>query len=102
MTVTRFPSVPLARPLGHLQQALIRMLAGAPDGLTSANLAPRATTQATLQRRQALVNTVLNRLRERGFVTRAGMVPGGWQQGQAIIWQLTEAGRRAMSATERA
>lgn len=84
--------------VGPFGQALMRALATAPDGLTSASLVSCATAQAGQQGRQAQVNTVLGRLQARGYVTRsAKRVPTGTNGRQsAYVWQITEAGRRAL------
>jgi hypothetical protein len=81
-------------PLGPLQLALLSDLADVPGGLTSAVLAPCVTAPGTQQRRQATVNTVLNRLWVRGLVDRSERkVPA---RRSAYLWQITEAGRRAL------
>jgi hypothetical protein len=88
------------KPPGPFRDALMRKLASAPGGLTSADLAACATTQTSQQRRQALVNTVLNRLQSRGLVVRTGMTRGEWQHGRAVIWELTDTGRRFQQDSE--
>ena len=91
-----------AHAVGPFGQALMRALAGAPDGLTSADLVPCVTTQGSQQARQSQVNTVLNGLQARGYVTRSAqrMPAGADPRRTGYVWQITQAGHRALPSPD--
>lgn len=72
---------------------MLRDLACHPHGLSTPELAARYF--ADMKPHQRALTRCGNRLRRFeafGRVRRSGTVPGSWQQGPSVIWQVTEAG----------
>jgi DNA-binding PadR family transcriptional regulator len=70
--------------------------------LTALRDGPRSTPQIVHavgdtrpnQRALAGAGEQLRRMEEKGYVRRAGEVPGVYQRGPAQIWEITDAGRQ--------
>jgi hypothetical protein len=83
-----------SRPARMLQ--MLRTLASRPEGMSTPDLASmHAADVESWQQALTMCGGAMRRLERRGLVCRAGTVPGGWQQGEAVVWRATGEGRAA-------
>lgn len=75
---------------GVLTRRILLALRGSPDGLSTPELARMWDGRNAL----TICGNRLRWLRKRGLVRVAGRTSGAWQQGRAVIWSATEAGRQ--------
>jgi hypothetical protein len=80
---------------------LLRVLAAAPDGMTTPQLIVALAENIT-DHQYALTcyGTILRRLAASGQVRRAGETTGGWQKRRSIIWQITDTGRLRLAGAD--
>jgi hypothetical protein len=76
-----------------LTRQMLTALSREPDGLSTPELARLCMADAR-QRALTICGNRLRWLRKRGLVRVAGRTSGAFQQGPAVIWSATDAGRR--------
>jgi hypothetical protein len=83
-------------------QRIFDALAAHPEGLSTPQIAELGGEVITESRQQALTHygSILRYYERKGLIRRAGLAPGGWQRGPAVIWRLMDAHRmiRALAA----
>lgn len=84
---------------GTRARRALALLAGHPGGLSTPLLAQLGGDPPG-RRGQSLTGTALRYAEAAGWVRRAGKTPGGHQQGPAVIWDITGAGREALAWAE--
>jgi hypothetical protein len=86
------------------QVPILRMLADAPDGLTTADLRVICSPSDTRQRAQARMGASLRYLERRGYVVRTGgerrYAAGVAKRQPSCVWRITGDGRAATAAAD--
>jgi len=81
---------------------ILRALAEAPAGLSTPQLVEKLGERSAPNQQVMLswYGEILRKREQRGEVARAGTVPGRWQQGPAVRWAITDAGRARLAEME--